>query len=291
MRSTAVTRATLAAALLAIAACGSGLDVDASGVNGPGATSTPGAEPAPGAPVPPPVTPPATPPAAPPTAGAPPAPATPPPATPPPAGGSSILQLDVLRAGARPQVSTMALDVRGIALYVGQRPPPPVHGEPCDVAGAQWYDVTARVPLDLDDEGASPVARLETAATGDVAEIRLFLRGEVQRRGRRHELDGRETCVAGDGWDVAVLRIHPATRVSLAGGRDYRLVVPFDARDIVSEERIACGAGPLRVQVHDPDGPDECRQGEDDDDDRDDRTRLRYVLAGEATCAVEEQGR
>jgi hypothetical protein len=191
----------------------------------------------------------------------------------------------------------------GIAVYVGATPPPPAHGLPCDVSGADWNDVFGRIPLDTTSVGTTQLARVELVGEGDLAEVRVFLRGSLERLGRRHNLDGRETCVAGDGFDVAVLRIRPAARVSLAGGRDYRLAVRFDLAEIVAEERVVCSSsgpdssgpsgsagssGRAVAALHDTDGPDECRGPEDEEDDGDGRTRLRYVLAGETTGVAHE---
>jgi hypothetical protein len=145
------------------------------------------------------------------------------------------------------------------------------------------------VQFDPSGAGRNSIARLETASAGALTEIRIFLRGEVRRRGRDHNLDGRETCVAGDGFDVAVMRVRPAGAVPLAGA-DYRVAVAFDPDAHVAEEHVSCAAGAVTPQFHDPDGPDECRTTEDPGDDGDPTTRLRYVLAGEAVCVAERQG-
>jgi hypothetical protein len=168
--------------------------------------------------------------------------------------------------------------------------------------------------------------QLETRRAGQVFEIRLFLRGDVRRLGRAHNLDGAETCVWADGFDVAVLRLRPVTSLVLAGGGDHRVVVQLEIGAEVRVERIVCelppagpgeggpgvdgsgnsgsgssggpglaagGSDPLAIgsgtaALHDADGPDECREPDDAGDDGDPRTRLRFVLAGELPIASRE---
>jgi hypothetical protein len=210
----------------------------------------------------------------------------------PPSDGRSLLQLEIERGGTSDRASHVDVDVKGIALFLDGVPAPPVHGAACDATGAEWHDQRTALRLAMGQPGASPLARLETTRSGELSEIRIFLRGDVQRLGRAHNLDGAETCVWADGWDVAVLLLRPAARLVLAGGQDHRLAAPLGVGSEVRVERIVCdlpGVGRVAggsvasatSALHDADGPDECKKPEDPEDDGDSRTRLRFVLAAE----------
>jgi hypothetical protein len=228
----------------------------------------------------------------PPAPAAPAAPAAP--TAPPQGNGRSILQLELERRGTRPDVSAADLEILAVGLFFESVPAAPAHGSACDLSAAERFDTAFQLQVPLAVPGTSPFARLESARSGRIAELRIFLRGELVRKGKRHNLDGAETCVWGDGFDVAVFRVRPMAPLVAVDGKDFRVLIPFDARELVREERVACVAGASLAAAsssfHDRDGPDECRAPDDPDDDQDPATRLRYVLVGQTVCTAHEAG-
>jgi hypothetical protein len=205
--------------------------------------------------------------------------------------------VELERAGARPLVSEVELEVLAVAAFRDGAAAPVEAGRPCDAAGGELHEARATVGVRPGEPGITPIARFETEGRGRLTELRVFLRGALERAGRRHSLDGAETCVAADGEDVAVLRVVPPAPPDLAGGRDLRVVARFDAAEQVRQQRLLCDPSapsgativdPPGTPFFDPDGPDECREPDDEQDDADPATRLRFVLDAAMQASVFE---
>src|SRR5689334_5302804 len=98
--------------------------------------------------------------------------------------GTSTLDLEIDRAGARADVARVDLQVLGAAVWVGGRPAPAVGGTPCDLAGADASNAAVTLRLDLSQQGATPLARIETTRQGELTEVRLLVRGTLVHDGR-----------------------------------------------------------------------------------------------------------
>jgi hypothetical protein len=170
--------------------------------------------------------------------------------------------------GAPEHVTELDLEPVGLALFQAQPSWQDQHS-PCDGGAGGLVALGATVALDLTHPGRTSVGSVDLGGDGQVQEVWLVLRkGLLDRDGRTYKVHGGALCTMSDGLQYTLLRLHPDAPVTFGGGADLDLVVPFDARSAVQEERVDCRSS----------AAEECQSSDDASDDGDPDTRLRYTF-------------
>lgn len=175
-------------------------------------------------------------------------------------------------------VARVDLEIVGVSLFTRGDPTYVDADTPCDANGAGTLHALERlVTLDLASPARAEVASFDLAGEGSLEETWLVLRqGLLPAGGRTYKIHNGAMCLMPDGLQYILVRLRPGP-VSLDGGADADLVVPFDVREQVAVERVDCRVRPV----------EECDTTDDANDDRDEDTRLRYSFAPEFPARVE----
>lgn len=195
----------------------------------------------------------------------------------PPADGVSTFALVVERQGAPEHVTAVDLEPSALLLFTGQ-PAWRDADSACDAGAAGMATLGGTVALDLAQAGRTPAGSVDLAGEGQVREVWLVLReGLLRRAGRAYPVHASALCTMPDGLQYTLLRLDPQPPVHFAGGADVDLVLPFDAREAIREERVDCRSSPL----------EECQTSDDPLDDGDPDTRLRYSFRADLPLRAE----
>jgi hypothetical protein len=192
------------------------------------------------------------------------------------------MELSFERRGGPAGVSRVDLELAGIATFTGVTPVYVNADTPCS-AGLEGTlsELRRTVPLDVAVPGRTPLAAVDVPAGSDLREIWLVLvQGTLFRGGRPYKVhaNGDHMCKMPDGQQYILVRVLPGS-VSTAGGADYTLVLPFDAREQVVETHVDCDASPEVDECGAPDDPE--------DDPASANTRLRYAFQRAFPVTVE----
>lgn len=202
-------------------------------------------------------------------------PATPPPTSPeapPPTSrapdATSTFTLAVDRVGAPDHVTAVDLETVALGLF-REQPTWRDDDSSCGGGAEGLVPLDTTVALDLTEAGRTPVASVDLDGEGKLREVWLVLRkGVLHRDGRAYKVHAGALCTMSDGLQYTLLRLDPGSPIAFAGGADFELVVPFDARSAIREEHVDCRSS----------GAEECQSSDDAFDDGDPDTRLRYTF-------------
>ncbi len=197
--------------------------------------------------------------------------------SPPPVDEASTFALVVERQGAPEHVTAVELEPAALLLFTA-RPAWRDADSPCDAGAAGSARLGGTVELDLTQPGRTPVGAVDLAGEGQVREVWLVLReGRLLRAGRAYPVHASALCTMPDGLQYTLLRLDPQRPAAFAGGADLDLVLPFDAREVIRQERVDCRSSPL----------EECQTSDDPLDDADPDTRLRYSFRADLPLRAE----
>jgi hypothetical protein len=199
------------------------------------------------------------------------------------APGTASITLSLESRRLPPETSRLDLEIVGLALFVDADPAYRDADTPCD-AGAQG----ALVPLDTTvtftdgERERRPVASVERAPGGALREAWLVLRQGILRSGERvYKVHAGAMCLMPDGLQYALVRLRPREAAALEGGSGVELVAQLDGREQIVAERVDCRTS----------AADECRDPDDEHDDEDEDTRVRYAFARQFPVRVETVSR
>jgi hypothetical protein len=181
--------------------------------------------------------------------------------------GTSTLDLAVAHHGSVDDASALDLETVALAMFVGADPRYANASTSCDGGGAgALLDLKTTVTLDLQRDGATPLASVDVTHGGELHEAWLVLRrGSLHRDGREYKVHADALCTMPDGLQYTLVRLRPGGPVTL-GGPDHRIVATFDPQASLEVEHVDCRASDA----------EECRSSDDDHDDGDPDTRLRF---------------
>jgi hypothetical protein len=199
------------------------------------------------------------------------------------APGSASITFSLEFRRLPPEASRLDLEIVGIALFVASDPEYRDADTAC-AAGAEG----ALVPLETTvsftggERERRPVATFERAPGGALREAWLVLRqGFLRSRERVYKVHAGAMCVMPDGLQYALVRLRPREAAPLDGGSGVELVAQLDGREQIVAERIDCRTS----------AADECRDPDDEHDDEDEDTRVRYAFARQFPVRVETVSR